>query len=57
MDREQIESLLKQAYQAGKADTGLYDTGLQHVVMDNVEGELTFTWFESVNTLDDLMVA
>lgn len=55
MDKEQIESLLMQAYQDGKADTGLYDAGIRYVVMDNVDGKLTFTWFDHIQTLDDLL--
>ncbi|MCY1165284.1 hypothetical protein D9M73_51870 [compost metagenome] len=55
MDREQIEALLKQAYEDGKADAGLYDAGIRYVVMDNVDGALTFTWFDQIQTLDDLI--
>ena len=55
MDREQIEALLKRAYESGKADAGLYDAGIRYVVMDNVDGALTFTWFEHIRTLDDLI--
>ena len=45
MDREEVEALLKEKYESGEADTGLYDTGWQFVVMDVVGGEVTFQWF------------
>ena len=54
MDRDEVEALLKAKYEAGEADTGLYDTGLQYVVMDNVGGTLSFQWFASAHTLDDV---
>ena len=54
MDREEVEALLKAKYEAGEADTGLYDTGLQFVVMDVVGGEVTFQWFSSSRTLEDV---
>ncbi len=54
MDREQIEALLKQKYYAGEAETGLYNTGLQFVVMDEVSGELTFQWFANAMDIGDV---
>ncbi len=54
MDQAEIEALLKQKHQNGLADTGLYDTGLQYVVMDVVGEIYTFQWFSSLLTLDDL---
>lgn len=54
MDRDEVEALLKAKYEASEADTGLYDTGLQFVVMDVIGGEVTFQWFASSQTLDDL---
>lgn len=55
MDQEEVESLLRQKYEAGEADTGLYDTGLQFVVMDTVNGEVTFQWFASPRLLADVL--
>lgn len=54
MDQAEIEALLKQKHLDGLADTGLYDTGLQYVVMDVVDENYTFQWFPSLRTLDDL---
>lgn len=55
MDRSEIEALLKQKYESGEAETGLYNTGLQFVVMDMVDDELTFQWFCAANNLSDLL--
>lgn len=59
MNREEIETLIKTKIAAGEADTGLYDTGLQYVVVDIVNDgkgdRLTFTWFDNLRTVDDLM--
>lgn len=55
MSREEIEALLAQKYEAGEADTGLYNTGLQFVVMDVVDGRMEFQWFESAESVDDLL--
>lgn len=55
MDREEIEAALKTKYEAGECDTGLFNTGIQFVVMDNVNGELCFQWFmDAVNVADVL---
>lgn len=54
MDQAAIEALLKQKHLEGLADTGLYDAGLQYVVMDVVGENYTFQWFSSMRTLDDL---
>lgn len=55
MDRDEVEALLMAKYEAGEADTGLYDNGLQFVVMDVVGGEVAFRWFASSRTLDDVV--
>lgn len=57
MDREQIEALLKHKYEDGEICTGLYDAGLQYVVMDVVGSQITFQWFSTMETLDDLVPA
>lgn len=55
MDRDEVEALLQAKYEAGEADTGLYDTGLQFVVMDVADGKVVFQWFSSPRSLDDLI--
>lgn len=55
MAREEIEAALKAKYEAGECDTGLYNTGLQFVVMDNVDGELHFQWFMEAVSLDEIL--
>lgn len=54
MGRDEVEALLKAKFDAGEADTGLYDTGLEFVVMDVVDCKVTFQWFASSRTLDDV---
>lgn len=56
MDKEEIEAKMRQMLEEGKIETGLFDTGLCHVVMDVVDGEgggVTFTWFDDVKTMDE----
>ena len=55
MSREEIEALLTRKYEAGEAGTGLYNTGLQFVVLDNVDGKLVFQWFQDVMSFTDLL--
>ena len=55
MDREEIEALLTRKYEAGEAEAGLYNTGLQFVFMDNVGGELVFQWFQDATDIADLI--
>ena len=57
MDREELEALLKAKIEAGEAETGLYNTGLQYVVVDIVGEEITFQWFSNMMTVDDLVPA
>ena len=54
MSREEIEALLSRKYQAGEVDAGLYNTGLQFVFLDNVDGKLVFQWFEDAVDIADL---
>ena len=53
--RADVEALLRQKYEDGEADSGLFDTGLCYVVMDNVDGELMFTWFDHMREVNDLI--
>lgn len=55
MDRDEIEALLTKKYHACEADTGLYNTGLQFVVMDLVDNQLTFQWFANACEIRDLL--
>jgi len=57
MKREEIETLIKAKIEAGEASTGLYDTGLQYVVVDTAGkgDQMTFTWFDHLRTVDDLI--
>jgi hypothetical protein len=59
MTQEEMEALLKAKIAAGEAETGLYNTGLQWVVVDRVSGskgeEFTFQWFHSMLSVDDLV--
>lgn len=55
--REEIESVLKARIEADAAETGLYDTGLWFVVVDRVNGEFTFQWFDSPMQLSDVLRA
>lgn len=53
--RDEIETALRARYEAGELDTGLFNTGICWVVMDNVNGELTFQWFDDAVHLDDVL--
>lgn len=55
--REEIEAILKAKIEADEAETGLYDTGLWFVIVDRVNGEFTFQWFDSAMQLDDVLQA
>lgn len=59
MTRDEVEAVLKAKIETGDADTGLYDTGTQYVVVDIVnEGngdQMTFCWFDTLHTVDDVM--
>ena len=55
MSREEIEALLTRKYKAGEAEAGLFNTGLQFVFMDNVDGKLTFQWFQDATDIADLI--
>ena len=55
MSREEIEALLTRKYEAGEAEAGLYNIGLQFVVLDNVDGKLIFQWFQNAVDIADLL--
>lgn len=49
-----IEALLRAKYEAGEIDTGLFSTKGSWVVMDKVDGEFQFQWFEEALDLDQV---
>lgn len=53
--REDIEALLKAKVEADEAETGLYDTGLAYVVVDRVDGAVTFQWFGNAMPFSDVL--
>lgn len=53
--REDIEALIKSKIDADEAETGLYNTGLAYVVVDRVDGEVTFEWFGDAMPFADLL--
>lgn len=53
--REEIEAALHAKCEAGELDTGLFNTGLQWVVMDNVDGALEFQWFDEATHIDQVL--
>lgn len=53
--RDGIEAALRAKYEAGELDSGLFNTGLSWVVMDNVDGELQFQWFDEAMLLDQVL--
>ncbi|BBB64224.1 hypothetical protein UNDKW_5951 (plasmid) [Undibacterium sp. KW1] len=53
--RDEIEAFLKTKIEADEAETGLYDTGEWFVVVDRVDDEFTFQWFDSPIHLDDVL--
>lgn len=55
MSREEIEAILTRKYEAGQAEAGLYNTGLQFVFLDNVDGKLVFQWFQDALDIADLI--
>jgi hypothetical protein len=57
MTMDEVESALSAAYDADKAETGLYNTGLMFVVFDVVDGRKTFAWFDNVRDLGDVLRA
>lgn len=61
MMQEEIEALLAAKIEAGEAETGLYNAGLQYVVVDRImDGKtdrLTFQWFSNMQAIDDLVRA
>ena len=59
IDHQQIEAQLRAKLEAGQIETGLFNVGLQYVVMDRVgsKDELTFAWFDEVKSIDHLVGA
>lgn len=61
MNQEQIEALIRAKIETGEAETGLYNTGLQYVVVDRVRDgktdQITFQWFSTMFAVDDLVHA
>ncbi|MDO8728560.1 MAG: hypothetical protein Q7K26_01565 [bacterium] len=59
MDQEEIEALIKAMIESGEAETGLYNAGLQYVVVDVVNDgkadKVTFQWFGEMKLVDDLV--
>ncbi|MFP3637608.1 hypothetical protein [Paraburkholderia sp. SIMBA_054] len=55
MTMEEVEAALSAAYDANKADTGLYNAGLKMVVFDVVDGRKTFAWFDHAKDLSDTL--
>lgn len=53
--REDIEALIRSKLDADEAETGLYNTGLAYVVVDRVDGEVTFQWFGDVMPFAELL--
>jgi len=51
---DEIEAFLRAVIEAGEAETGLYDTGIAHVVVDRVDGQFTFQWFHERNQLSEI---
>lgn len=54
--REDIEIVLKVKVEADEAETGLYDCGISYVVVDRVDGEVTFQWFEHAMPFGDVLL-
>jgi hypothetical protein len=55
MDREEIEALLQEMLEAGEIETGLFNAGQQFVVVDRVDDELLFAWFDEAWHLDQVL--
>ncbi len=59
MTQEEVEALIAAKIESGEAETGLYKTGLQYVVVDRISDgkndRITFEWFSDLLTVDDLV--
>ncbi len=53
--QDEIEKFLKAMISIGKAETGLYSTGISYVVVDRVNEEFTFQWFDYSISLTDVV--
>ena len=55
MTQEEVEALLRTKYETGEISSGLFDAGIRYVVLDSVGDELTFTWFDTVESIHNLL--
>jgi hypothetical protein len=53
--QEEIEAVLRLRIEADSAETGLYQTGFAYVVVDRIDGKITFQWFHDMQDFNDLM--
>ncbi len=53
--RHEIETVLRAKYESGDIEAGLFNTGICWVVLDAVDGHLTFQWFDEAVHLDDIL--
>jgi hypothetical protein len=53
--REDMEALIRSKVDADEAETGLYNIGLAYVVVDRVDGKVTFQWFGEAMPFTDLL--
>ena len=50
--QESIEATLRARHAAGELETGLFSVKGQYVVMEAVDEQLVFTWFDEMTSLD-----
>ena len=50
--QEDIEAWFQKSLQNNEVETGLYDVGLSKLVVDRVDSEIVFTWFDNVESFD-----
>lgn len=55
--REEVEAFLRTKLDSGDAETGLYNLGLGYVVVDRVDGKVTYQWFDEATKFNDLLDA
>lgn len=53
--RQDIEAFIRSKLDAEEAGTGLYHTGIAYVVVDRVDGQVTFQWFGDAIPFDSLL--
>lgn len=54
--RDDIEFLLRAKVSAGEAEATLYDMGTGFVAVNEVDGEVTFQWFDSAMPFSDVLL-